>query len=215
LKGSGIEKIEDIKGKKIATSPFTSSNVFLPLVLADIGMTEADITLTKSDPGALGPLLMTGGTDVIIAWVTDVSRYTGQAKEAGKEIIVMPWSAAGLELYSASLIASEKFLAERPEVAKRFISAFKKSVEFVKANPAEAAAAVVAAVPELKAEAVEGSVNDTLVLIYNDVTEADGLGVFKPDRLKATWERVSKAQGLDTAALDPETAVNRAFMPGM
>ncbi|MBA91535.1 MAG: hypothetical protein CMJ43_12720 [Phyllobacteriaceae bacterium] len=214
LKGNGIEAIGDIKGKTVATSPFPSSNVFLPLVLADIGLSEGDITLTKSDPGALGPLLMTGGTDAIIAWVTDVSRYTGQAKEAGKEIVVMPWSAAGLELYSASLIASDKFLAERPDVAKRFIAAFRKSVEFVKENPAEAAAAVTAIVPELKAEAVEGSVNDTLVLIFNEVTEADGLGVFKPERLKATWERVSKAQGLDTAKLDPETVVNRAFVPG-
>ena len=61
---------------------------------------------------------------------------------------------------------------------------------------------------------LEGSVNDTLVLIFNDVTEADGLGVFKPERLKATWERVSRAQGLDTAKLDPETVVNRAFVPG-
>ena len=50
-------------------------------------MTEADITLTKSDPGALGPLLMTGQADAIIAWLTDVSRYTGQAAEAGKEIV--------------------------------------------------------------------------------------------------------------------------------
>ncbi len=214
LKDSGITKIEDIKGKTVATSPFTSSNVFLPLVLADIGLSEADITLTKTDPGALGPLLMTGGTNAIIAWVTDVSRYTGQAKEAGKEIVVMPWSAAGLELYSAALIASDKFLAERPDVAKRFVAAFKKSVEFVKENPKEAAAAVVATVPELKSEAVEGSVNDTLVLIYNDVTEADGLGVFKPERLKATWERVSQAQKLDTAAFDPETAVSRSFLPG-
>jgi NitT/TauT family transport system substrate-binding protein len=213
LKGNGIEQMTDVKGKKIATSPFTSSNVFLPLVLADIGLSADDITLTKADPGALGPLLMTGGSDAIIAWVTDVTRYTNQAKEAGKEIIVMPWSAAGLELYSASLIASEKFLAERPDVAKRFLAAYMKSVEFSHDNPEEAAAAVTAMVPELEAESVVGSLNDTMVLIYNEVTDSDGLGVFEPERLKASWERVSKAQGLDTSALDPETVVDRKFVP--
>jgi NitT/TauT family transport system substrate-binding protein len=213
LKGNGIEQMTDVKGKKIATSPFTSSNVFLPLVLTDIGLSADDITLTKADPGALGPLLMTGGSDAIIAWVTDVTRYTNQAKEAGKEIIVMPWSAAGLELYSASLIASEKFLAERPDVAKRFLAAYKKSVEFSHDNPEEAAAAVTAMVPELEAESVVGSLNDTMVLIYNEVTDSDGLGVFEPERLKASWERVSKAQGLDTSALDPETVVDRKFVP--
>lgn len=131
----GITSIADMKGKTIATSPFTSSNVFLPLVLADNGLSEDDITLTKSDPATLGPLLMTGQADAIIAWLTDVSRYTGQGEEAGKEVVALPWSDAGLELYSAALVASDTFLAERPEVAARFVAAFRKSIEFAQGQP--------------------------------------------------------------------------------
>jgi NitT/TauT family transport system substrate-binding protein len=213
VKGT-MATIEDVKGKSVATSPFTESNIYLPLVLADIGLTEADITLTKADPGALGPMLMTGGADVIIAWLTDVARYTGQAKEAGKELTIFPWSAAGLELYSASLLASDKFLTERPDVAKRFIAAFKKSVEFARDNPREAAEAVAAVVPELSVENVEGSWKDASVLVFNEVTEKDGLGALEASRLAATWERVSAAQGLDPAKLDPESIVDRSFAPG-
>ena len=213
IKGT-METIEDVKGKTVATSPFTESNVYLPLVLADIGLTEADITLTKTDPGALGPMLMTGGTEVIIAWLTDVARSTGQAKDAGKELTILPWSAAGLELYSASLLASDKFLTERPEVAKRFVAAFQKSVEFARDNPREAAESVSAIVPELSVENVEGSWKDASVLVFNEVTDKDGLGALEPGRIAATWERVSKAQGIDPAKLDPETIVNRGFMPG-
>lgn len=213
IKGT-METIADVKGKTVATSPFTESNIYLPLVLGDIGLSESDITLTKADPGALGPMLMTGATDVIIAWLTDVARYSGQAKEAGKELTILPWSAAGLELYSASLIASDKFLTERPDVAKRFIAAFKKSIEFAKANPKEAAEAVAAVVPELSVENVQGSWNDASVLVFNEVTEKDGLGALEAGRLKATWERVSAAQGLDPASLDPETIVDRSFAAG-
>lgn len=215
LKDSGIEDIQGIKGKEVATSPFTSSNVFLPLVLQDVGMTEDDIKLTKADPGALGPMLMTGATDVIIAWMTNVAIFTNQAKEAGKEITAFPWDAAGLELYSASLLASDKFLSERPDVAKRFVKAFIKSLEFVKENPLEAAEAMVAQVPELSVADVEGSIKDTMVLEFNDVTDKDGLGVFESDRLSASWDRVSAAQGLDKEALDPETIVDRSFLPEM
>ncbi len=210
--GTEITEIADVKGRKIATSPFTSSNVYLPLVLSDLGLTEDDIELTKADPGALGPMLMTGATDAIIAWVTDVTRYTNQAKEAGKDITILPWSTAGLDMYSASLVASDKFLSERPDVAKRFLVAFKKSLDFIKENRTDAALAVTAMVPELEAEDVEGSVNDAMELVFNDVTEADGLGVFEPGRLAATWERVSAAQGLDPASLDPETVVDRSFL---
>ena len=210
---SGITTLADVKGKSVATSPFTSSNVFLPLVLEENGMTEADITLTKSDPGALGPLLMTGQSDAIIAWLTDVSRYQGQANEAGKELVILPWADAGLELYSASLVASDTFLTERPDVAKRFIAAFKQSLEFANDNPDAAAEAVAAIVPELKAEDVKGSWLDASKLAFNDVTTQFGLGAFDPDRLAATWTRVAAAQGLDPAALDPETVVDRSFLP--
>ncbi|WP_238365861.1 ABC transporter substrate-binding protein [Mesobacterium pallidum] len=210
---TGITSITDVKGKNIATSPFTSSNVFLPLVLAENGMSEADIELTKADPGALGPLLMTGQADAIIAWLTDVSRYTGQATEAGKEIVILPWADAGLELYSASLVASDTFLAERPDVAKRFLKAFQDSLVFANENPDKAADAVAALVPELKAEDVKGSWLDASKLAFNDVTETYGLGAFDADRLAATWTRVAASQGLDEASLDPESIVDRSFMP--
>ncbi len=210
---SGITSLADVKGKSVATSHFTSSNVYLPLVLADNGMTEEDITLTKSDPGALGPLLMTGQSDAIIAWLTDVSRYQGQAAEAGKELVILPWADAGLELYSAALVANDAFLAESPDVARRFVMAFKQSIEFAQANPEAAGAAVAAQVPELSAEDVAGSWLDASKLIFNEVTEQFALGTFDEGRLAATWERVSAAQGLDPASLEPESIVDRSFLP--
>ena len=208
-----IATLTDVKGKKIATSPFTASNVYLPLVLADNGLSEDDIELTKADPAALGPLLMTGQTDAIIAWLTDVSRYTGQAEEAGKEIVILPWSDAGLVLYSASLVANDTFLSERPDVAKRFVAAFKQSIEFAEANPDQAGAAVAAVVPELAAEDVTASWLDASKLAFNDITAKDGLGVFEPERLAATWTRVAAAQDLDPSAIDPEAIVDRSFLP--
>jgi len=60
LADSGIEAITDVAGTEIATSPFTSSNVYLPLVLADNGLSMDDITLTKADPGALASMLLAG-----------------------------------------------------------------------------------------------------------------------------------------------------------
>lgn len=213
LEGNGIESVDDVGGMTIATSPFTSSNVYLPLVLADMGMTEEDITLNKMDPGALGPTLMTGQADAIIAWVVDITRYRTQAEAAGKEIVVIPWSTAGLDLYSASVVASDAFLAERPDVARRFLEAYQRSVMFARENPTEAAESVVSVVPELDLVAIEGGVNDAMLLVFNEVTEADGLGVFEPGRLAATWTRVAAAQGFDPAALDPETIVDRSFLP--
>ena len=57
----------DVKGKKIATSPFTSANVFLPFLLQVNGVDESSIKLIKAEPGALNPMLITGNTDVVIS----------------------------------------------------------------------------------------------------------------------------------------------------
>jgi len=109
LTSSGIDSLEAVEGKKVVTSPFTSSNVFLPLVLDEMGMSEDDIELIKADPGALGPMLMTESVDVMIAWMTDVTRYTNQAAEAGHELNIMPWSTGGLDLYGLVLMGSDRF----------------------------------------------------------------------------------------------------------
>lgn len=214
LTSSGIDSLAGVEGKRVVTSPFTSSNVFLPLVLREIGLSEDDISLIKADPGALGPMLMTETVDVMIAWMTDVTRYTNQATEAGHELNIMPWSTGGLDLYGLVLLASEQFLKNRPEVAQRFIDAYRESVAFTYANPERAAESVVAMVPELTIENVVGSVNDMLVLAFNEVTEADGQGALTPERLAQTWAWVAQAQDLDPAALDPEAIVDRSFLPG-
>ena len=63
-------------------------------------------------------------------------------------------------------------------------------------NPKMAAEAVAAVVPEVKASTAIGSVTDTIPLLFNEVTEKDGQGVFEPRRLATTWKWVAKAQKL-------------------
>lgn len=211
-KDTGIKAFADIKAKSVATAPFSSSNVFLPLVLSANGVPADSVKLTKTEPGAMGPMLMTGRVQAIIAWQTNTTRYAGQAKAAGKELVVLPWSDVGLTMYAASLMASDKFLKERPAVAKRFVKAYRMSALFMRDNPRLAAEAVATVVPEVKAETAIGSVTDTIPLLFNEVTKKDGQGVFEKARLATTWKWVAKAQKLKETSLDPETVVDRSFL---
>lgn len=212
LKSSGITSIQDLKGKKVTTSPFTSSNAFLPLILKANGLAESDIKLVKADAGALSPMMIMGHTDAIIAWVTNTALFKEQAAEAGKEIIEIPWANAGLSLYSSSLLASEKFLTERPDVAKRFAKAFAKSITFTYEHPDKAGADLHAMVPEVDAQIAAAQIRSITNLVYNDVTEKDGVGTFSPERIQQTWQYVAIANGLNVDALDPKTAVNFDYL---
>lgn len=215
LEKSGITEMTDMDGKKVATSPFTSSNAFLPLVLKENGMMEGAVSLTKADPGALGPMLMSGSTDAIIAWVTNIALFEDQAEATGNELVVLPWSDAGLELYSSSIVASETFLNERPDVAKRFMRAFDKSLKFTHDNPRQAAEALKTMVPEVDVDVATAQIGDTMKLVVNDVSERDGLGALTEERVALTWNWVSQAEKLPGDALDPEVIVDRTLLEAL
>ena len=211
LSDSPIQKIADIKGKAVATSPFTASNLFLPPFLKTQNLSMDDISLTRVDSGALGPMLITGKTDVIIAWLTDYTRYEEQARIAHKEIRAFPWVESGLDLYGSSLIASDKFISERPDVLTRFIKAYRQSIIFMHEHPDEAVDAVMESVPELDRQSVKGSLLDTLKLIYNDETDQYGLGTYRRDKLQRTWQKTAEALNLDPDAITAESAVKTGF----
>ena len=213
LKSSGISSIKDLKGKKIATSPFSSSNAFLPLVLKENGLSVADMKLVKTDPGALGPMMITGNADAIIAWVTNTPLFQQQAASAGKEVIEMPWSKEGLSLYSSSLLASERFLKERPDVAKRFVKAFAKSIKFTYEHPEKAGEDLHSIVPEVDAKVAAAQIKSITNLVYNDVTKKDGVGVFSAERIQQTLEYVAIANDLKEDAIAPQAIVDANYLP--
>lgn len=213
LEESDIESVADVADRRIATSPFTSSNLFLPLLLELNDVDERSIELIQSDPGTLSPMLLTGRTDVVISWVTDRERYASNARSAGKTLRVIPWYEAGLESYATTLIASERFLEERPEAARRFVDAYARAVEFTWQNPEEAAAAVNAVVPEVEIEMAADTIRAIHSLVYNDASDAHGVGTFDTERLATTWEWTARAQGIDPESLDPESIIDRRFVP--
>ncbi|MEO9944608.1 ABC transporter substrate-binding protein [Paraglaciecola sp.] len=212
LKGSGIESVADVKGKRVATSAFSSSVVFLPLLLNLNSIPKDSIRIIKVDAGALGPMLATGNTDVIISWMTDTVKYQSQVATVGKELHVMPWYDAGLEFYSTVIVGTDKFLKARPDVAKRFLVAFQKAIEFTWASPEESAAIVHKLVPEVDTQIALDTIINIRSLVYNNASDAHGLGIINPERLATSWSYVAQSQGFKLDAIEPEEAINRSFM---
>ncbi|MFD1383044.1 ABC transporter substrate-binding protein [Rhodanobacter aciditrophus] len=212
LEDSGIESVKDVEGKRIATSPYTSSNVFLPLLLNVNGVPEDSIKLTKADPGALNAMLIQGNTDVVISWVTDTVKYEHQAQIADKSIKVMPWYDAGLAFYATSIIGSDRFLSEQPEVAKRFVTAYAKAIDYTWSHPEESGEIVHDMVPEVDAATATDTIKSIKGLVFNAVSERDGMGALTPERLATTWQWTAKAQNKPVDSFDPESAINRSVL---
>lgn len=207
LSDGPIEAITDLSGKRVATSAFTSSNAFLPLVLQQHSMAESDLTVIKANVGALGPMLMTGNVDAIIAWVTNFGLYKQQAVSAGKTLRVLPWSESGLSLYSSSVIASEQLLITNPDLVKRFTAAMHQAIDFAYHNPEQAGKDIHQQVREVDASIAAEQIKSTFPLVFNAITERDGFGQFTPAHLDKTWKYVASANELPEDSLEVSSVV--------
>lgn len=205
--GSGINSIADLVGRSVATATFSSSNVVFPLLLEANGLTPEAIVPTKVDPGALAPMLATGQIDATISWSTTVPVFEGTLAETGKTLKVLPWSEFGFQGYGESILASDTMINDRPEVLSRFLEAYAKAAEAAIADPAGVAAAMKAMVPEVDEAVVEKQWTVSIPLMVNEISAKDGMGAFEPTLLATTWDWVARAQGIDPAAMDPQSII--------
>ncbi|EQM77121.1 ABC transporter substrate-binding protein [Stutzerimonas stutzeri] len=204
---SGIQSFQDIVGKTVATPTFSASNVVWPLLLERNGLDRDSVKLLKVDPGALAPMLATGKVDATINWVTVAPGFARALSEAGTQLKVIPWSDYGFEGYGLSLVASERFLEANPDVAKKFVKAYRKAQEMAIADPAAAAAALKSQVAEVDEQQAVEQFTASIPLMQNEISAAEGTTAFDPKRLSTTWQWVAKAQDLPIDSLDPRKAI--------
>jgi NitT/TauT family transport system substrate-binding protein len=213
VKGSGIVTLKDVAGHRIATAPFSSSNTVWPVILTANGLDISKVQMLNADVPALAPMLATGKVDATINWITVAPAFEAVLKQAGKELVILPWSEYGLDGYGLTLFASDKLIRERPQVIPRFLRAYIKATMAAIADPAAAAAALKAMVPEADLAAATAEYKASVPLMKNAISDRDGIGAFDPKLLKATWEWVAKAKNYPPNKVDPEKLVDRSFLP--
>ena len=213
VKGSGVNTLKDVTGKTVATATFSSSNALWPVMQQNLSIDPAQVKLLKVDPSTLAPLLAQGKVDATINWITVAPLFERVLKQAGKELVVLPWSSQGLEGYGWSVMASDKFIKERPDVLARVLKVLRKSFDYALNNPDAAAADLKAMVPEMDVKMSADEMRSSLPLIRNEISSKDGMGVFEPKRLETTWTWVAKSMNYPMNKINPESLVDRRFLP--
>lgn len=212
LKSSGITSFKQVEGKKISTTPGNSHKLYFPKVAQLAGANPDKITWVNMDGGAMGAQLIAKNIDAApfysIHWY-----YQNKAAVAAKEeIVVLPFVETGFAIYAAALVATDKMIAEKPDVTRRFLLATKKAFEWAHANPEEACKFHVQKVPEVALDDCIGSVKATTKFVFTDYNKSLGYGKETAERLKFTWQQVADSQDLDKS-WDPAQAVDTSLLP--
>jgi NitT/TauT family transport system substrate-binding protein len=212
--GSGIKTIKDLAGRTVATATFTSSNALWPVVADINGLDISKVKLIKTDPTATAAMVATGKADALINWVTSGGEIEAVLKEAGKKMVVLPWSEFGLDGYGLSIFATDAEIANHPDVVARFVAACEKAIQFSLANPEAAAKDLKDAVPLVDLDPSITEVRTTIPVTKNEISDKYGMGTFNPELVDRTWKWIAKSQSYPLDKLDPEKVIVRSFVPG-
>jgi len=129
-KDSAIQKVGDLRGKRIAATRGTDPHIFLLRTLAEYGLTEKDVkvVLLQHQDGKLA--LLKGDVD---AWA-GLDPLMAQAEvDDGARLF---YRNAEINTWGV-LNTREDFAANHPELVAKVIQAYEKARAFAIANPAE------------------------------------------------------------------------------
>ena len=211
LQGSGITSIKDLAGKTIATATYSGSNALWPVIAKLNGVDPASVKLLKVDDSTLGPMLAAGKVDAVIAWVMNDPDYSA-ILPPGKKLVILPWSNYGLTGYNWSLLASDKMIKDHPDVVKKFVTAYLQAVQFMIANPEQAAQDVHDVSPSTDTAVNLAGIKQTIPLIKNEITAKNGFGTFEPSLVQASWKWVAQSQGYPADKINPMDMVDTSFV---
>jgi sulfonate transport system substrate-binding protein len=128
---SGISRLEDLKGKRVAVTRGTDPHIFLLRALASVDLTEKDIELVPLQHADGKIALERGAVD---AW-SGLDPYTAQVEvEEGYAIFFRnkAWNSYGV------LNVREAFAKEHPDLVRRVLAIYEKARLWTLANPNEA-----------------------------------------------------------------------------
>jgi NitT/TauT family transport system substrate-binding protein len=212
MSDKGIRSLKDLKGKTIATSPFSSSNFFLPLVLAQAGVPMESVKIERVEAATLTPLLVQGRVDGAVLWSPDDAFVAPLAAKAGKKTVVVPFSETGFNMYGLAVATSSQMIQTKPDLVRRFVDAIHASHMIMRDDPGAGAQALAKAEPQIDAPAAKREAELTNELMFNELSRRDGFGAFNRELLKVTYDWMVKA-GQIKKQRDPEVFVDRRFLP--
>lgn len=130
-KNSAINKVTDLKGKKVATTRSAYGQKLLHLLLEKNGMTMNDIVFIHMTMDDLSTALIRGDVDAGVMWDPVITRL----EDAGEIKII----ADGTDIYEAYavLMARGQFLNKNPKAADAMLRAFQRGDKYLKENPDE------------------------------------------------------------------------------
>ena len=197
---------QDLKGKTIGLPGLFGANyVGLQALLFSAGLSESDVKLEEIGFNQV-ELVATGKQDIVVGYTANEPIQLKAQGIGVTELRVADY----VQLASNGILASEKIIAENPQLVNAFVEAFLKGLKFTIENPDEAYAMSAKYIPNFAD--LDQAVQKEILTTSIEMWKADRLGYSNPQAWKNMNDTLVKMK-LIPEPLDLTKAYTNEFVP--
>ena len=193
-KDSPIRSPKDLEGKTVGAPPGDGQRQAWPAFAKLHKIDESKVTWVNIEPTAKIAALAEKRVDVIGDYTTGMPFYE-KAMGVGNAVM-LPWADTGFDLYSMSIMASEKTMKERPKVLKAFLEAAYMGWRDVMSDPKGSLAIFKKRVPEIDLAIIEPNMMLGLDLMRTKNYADKGIGWIDEKKMCGSVDIVNTYMGL-------------------
>ena len=209
-KEAPITKPKDLEGKTIGAPPGDGQRQVFPAFAKLHGIDQSKVTWVNVEPAAKIPALAEKRVDSVADYTTGLPFYE---KAMGKgNAVMMPWADHGFDMYSMSIIASEKTMKDRPKVLRAFLEASYMGWRDVMEDPKSGLEIFKKRVPEIDLSIIEPNLMMGLELMKTDRYARQGIGWIDDKKMCQSTDLVNTYMGVP-AKVDCKAVFTTEFLP--
>ncbi len=170
-KDSGITKVKDFAGKKVATW-FTGTQYTLYSMLASAGVKQSDLTIVPQS-GSMAPFVEKQFDVAAATYYNELNTLKEQG--LGDKLTLIKPDDYGVVVQQDTVLVSEKYRNEKPQQVQAFLTATIKGWKYALQNKKEAIEIVMAAAPSLNRAHQEAMLDEFEKLVKAGKGTTDGI----------------------------------------
>jgi NitT/TauT family transport system substrate-binding protein len=209
-KDAPITRPKDLEGKTVGAPPGDGQRQVFPAFAKLTGIDASKVTWVNVEPAAKVPALAEKRVDAVADYTTGLPFYE---KAIGKgNAVMMPWADHGFDMYSISIVASEKTMKERAKMLRAFLEASYMGWRDVMENPKAALEIFKKRVPEIDLSIIEPNMMMGLDLMKTDRYARHGIGWIEDKKMCQSVDLVNTYMGVPTK-VDCKAVFTTEFLP--
>jgi NitT/TauT family transport system substrate-binding protein len=190
------QTIKDLKGLTIGGGNYSPVHNVVPAWLEKNGFSRNHVKLLRMKPAVVNAALVEGKIDLAECWAGSNRALVKKiAKVAGKTAGWLNYSNFNLNIYGSGIATSDKLIAEKPDMVRRFVQATYRGYKYLQDHPEDSADIIVKVYPVLTRDVVLEQVMDINTLV-TPKDKKDPMGWMSQQKWEETVSFISNAYNL-------------------